>query len=87
METAPPFLQNPSVPRETSLGGSNPRFPLTLWTSVLSAQAGRPEALDRLIRIYWKPVYFFIRRRGHPVEDAKDLTQTFFSVFLEKNFL
>lgn len=75
--------------RETSIGGSDIRFPRTLWTSVLQAKAGeaRREALDGLIRAYWKPVYFFVRRKGHAVEEAKDLTQEFFAVFLEKDFL
>lgn len=82
-----PVLESPPLSAETSLGGSNVRFPATLWTSVLRAQSGRGEALERLIRIYWKPVYFFIRRRGHSVEDAKDYTQTFFTVFLERDFL
>ncbi len=75
--------------RETSLGGSNLRFPQTLWTSVLRAQQGedRCRALDGLLRVYWKPVYFYVRRRGHSVEDAKDLTQEFFTLFVEKEFL
>jgi hypothetical protein len=27
---------------------------------------------------YWKPVYCYLRRKGYPNEDAKDLTQGFF---------
>jgi RNA polymerase sigma factor (sigma-70 family) len=76
---------------ETDLGGSGGRFLTTRWTTVLAARdpdAGdRRQALDRLIATYWKPVYFLIRRRGHPVEAAKDFTQGFFAAFLERDFL
>jgi len=74
-------------PAETSIAGENVRFQPTLWTMVLHAKDGSRENLDKLIALYWKPVYFFIRRRGYSVEDAKDLTQSYFAVFLEKDFL
>lgn len=77
--------------RETAIGGDQGTFQPTLWTTVLKARdAGSPErrqALERLIEAYWKPVYFFVRRRGNDVESAKDLTQAFFTAFLEKDFL
>jgi DNA-directed RNA polymerase specialized sigma24 family protein len=72
---------------ETETGGDDVRFAPTAWTIVRAAQAGSREAWDRLIAAYWKPAYFFIRRRGHEVEAAKDLTQGFFAVALEKDFL
>lgn len=37
------------------------------------------QALEQLCRTYWFPVYAFVRRRGHPPEDAQDLTQGFFA--------
>lgn len=41
------------------------------------------EALEDLYRIYWFPLYSFVRRSGHPPADAQDLTQGFFSeIFL-----
>ena len=40
--------------------------------------------MEQLIAAYWKPVYFHIRRQGHAVEDAKDLTQQYFTAFLER---
>lgn len=43
--------------------------------------------MDYLMQMYWKPVYFHIRRKGHDVEDAKDLTQQFFTVFMERDAL
>jgi len=79
------------MPAETSLGGPDKAFQPTLWTTILRAKnhesPDRREALDRLITRYWKPVYFFVRQKGHDVEAAKDLTQAFFATFLEKDFL
>jgi DNA-directed RNA polymerase specialized sigma24 family protein len=72
---------------ETDIGGEHIRFQPTAWTVVRSAREGSRDALDRLIAVYWKPVYFFIRRRGHDVESAKDLTQGFFGSLLEREFL
>ena len=79
------------MPAETDIGGTGVRFGETLWTVVLKARdRDAPDcrqALAYLIEAYWKPVYFFIRRRGHDVEAAKDFTQEFFTVFLERDFL
>lgn len=72
---------------ETSIGGSNVRFLSTAWSIVLEAKEGSRAALERLVATYWKPVYFFVRRRGRDVEAAKDLTQGFFAVLVERDFL
>jgi DNA-directed RNA polymerase specialized sigma24 family protein len=81
----------PRMPEETDIGSAGSTFQETLWTVVLRAKdsddAGRRDALGRLIGEYWKPAYFFIRRRGHDVEAAKDLAQGFFAEFVEKDFL
>jgi RNA polymerase sigma-70 factor (ECF subfamily) len=70
---------------ETQIGAGGASFPETCWTDVLGARdAG---ALQRLIERYWKPAYFFIRRRGASIEDAKDLTQAFFAAILEREAL
>lgn len=69
------------------MGGSDSRFRSTLWEVVRSAQEGEAGAVDRLLGDYWKPIYFFIRRKGKDVEAAKDLTQAFLGHFLEKDFL
>jgi RNA polymerase sigma-70 factor (ECF subfamily) len=71
---------------ETAIGGDNVRFQPTAWTVVRDARDGSRDALDKLIAVYWKPVYFYIRRRGHDVESAKDLTQGFFGSLLEREF-
>jgi RNA polymerase sigma-70 factor (ECF subfamily) len=66
-------------------------FNTTHWSVVLSAgQAGSPEsaeALERLCRTYWFPLYSFVRRQGHGPEEAQDLTQEFFAHFLEKGYV
>lgn len=65
-------------------------FATTRWSVVLEAQGQSPaaqEALEKLCRIYWQPVYGFLRRQGVAPEDAKDLTQGFFSLLLERRDL
>jgi RNA polymerase sigma-70 factor (ECF subfamily) len=65
------------------------RFQTTHWSVVLLAgqeqSAGRAAALEKLCRAYWHPIYAFARRKGCSEEDAKDLTQQFFSRLLERN--
>jgi RNA polymerase sigma factor (sigma-70 family) len=76
---------------ETSLGGGGREFRPTAWTQVQQARdADTTEARaawDQLVGVYWKPVYFHIRRKGHGVEDAKDLTQAFFASLMERDAL
>jgi RNA polymerase sigma-70 factor (ECF subfamily) len=57
---------------------------------LLSAQSQTPgcqAALGELYRIYWYPLYAYIRRRGHTPEEAQDLTQGFFLHLLEHKTL
>ena len=54
---------------------------------VLEAQGQSPaaqEALEKLCRTYWRPVYSFIRREGTGHEEAEDLTQGFFALLLQR---
>jgi len=44
------------------------------------------EALEKLCRSYWPPLYSYIRRQGYAPSDAQDLTQAFFAKLLKKNF-
>lgn len=64
-------------------------FATTRWTVVLAA--GEKEqaslALEELCRVYWYPIYAYVRRRCDSKEDAEDLTQAFFARFLQKNYL
>jgi len=62
-------------------------FTTTHWSVVIEAQGQSPaaqEALEKLCRTYWRPVYGFIRRQGARQEEAEDLTQSFFSLLLER---
>ena len=71
--------------RETTMGGSRRGFEQTAWTVILKAR-DRKE-LGALVDRYWKPCYFYIRRKGHDVEDAKDMTQAFFTDFIQRDAL
>jgi RNA polymerase sigma factor (sigma-70 family) len=75
-------------------GAGEPRqFATTRWSVILSAahsetgeQKAR-DALEELCRIYWRPAFAFVCRRGYSTEDAQDLTQDFFLKILEPNWL
>jgi RNA polymerase sigma-70 factor (ECF subfamily) len=73
-----------------STGAPGGLFRPTLWTVVLRAKdpgaPDRRDALERLFQAYWKPVYFLVRRT-RDTETARDLTQGFFTAFLEKDYL
>lgn len=66
-------------------------FPTTAWTVVSRARSGADtearEALAFLCAAYWLPLYSFARRLGHASEDALDLTQGYFALLLEKDYL
>jgi DNA-directed RNA polymerase specialized sigma24 family protein len=72
--------------------GEAREFVTTRWSLILSAVNGSEEhkarnALAELCRTYWRPIFSFICRRGHSIEDAQDLTQDFFVAILEHNWL
>jgi RNA polymerase sigma factor (sigma-70 family) len=79
-----PGKQREDEPRE---------FVTTRWSLILSAATfGNEEqrardALAELCRTYWRPIFSFVRTRGHSIEDAQDLTQDFFVTILKKNWL
>lgn len=67
-------------------------FAATRWTLVLAAARGSvspcaAEAMAELCRIYWYPLYAYVRRRGSDAHEAEDLTQEFFLRLLAKNYL
>jgi RNA polymerase sigma factor (sigma-70 family) len=57
-----------------------------MWSMVLAAGQARSgqsqEALTELCRIYWYPLYAYLRRNGQSPQDAEDLTQSFFEQLL-----
>jgi RNA polymerase sigma-70 factor (ECF subfamily) len=67
------------------------RFATTHWSVVVAARDGEAEqaqaALADLCRVYWYPLYAYVRRQGYPADRAQDLTQEFFARLLEKDFL
>jgi RNA polymerase sigma-70 factor (ECF subfamily) len=68
------------------------RFNTTAWTLISNAKKGdeseKKHALERLLSIYWRPVYWEIRLDWNENrEEAKDTTQDYFSVFLEKEMI
>jgi len=65
-------------------------FATTRWTMVAAAghgSAASARALAELCQIYWPPLYGYLRRRGHSVDAAQDLTQGFFTRLLERQGL
>ena len=68
-------------------------FVTTRWSLILSGaqfESGEQqarEALTELCRTYWRPIFSFVCHRGHAPEDAQDLTQDFFVMILESNWL
>jgi RNA polymerase sigma factor (sigma-70 family) len=77
------FYLNRSVPAQSDAVA----FATTHWSVVLTAQGRSPaadEALEKLCRTYWWPLYGFVRRQGHKPEEAQDLTQGFFALLLER---
>ena len=65
-------------------------FTTTQWSVVLEAQGESPaaqEALEKLCRTYWRPIFAFLRREGRPAAEAEDITQGFFAQLLERRSL
>ena len=66
-------------------------FATTHWSVVLAAKNGgstrADDAMEKLCRAYWPPLYAFIRREGHGATEAQDLTQEFFARLLAKDYL
>jgi RNA polymerase sigma factor (sigma-70 family) len=75
----------------TAIGGNAHHGPVafttTHWSVVLEAQGESPaarEALEKLCRTYWRPIYAFLRRQGVGPEEAEDITQGFLAQLLER---
>ena len=65
------------------------QFATTHWSLVGAAKSDEASrtlaraALEELCRIYWYPLYAFVRSRGYSANDAQDLTQEFFARIIE----
>jgi RNA polymerase sigma-70 factor (ECF subfamily) len=66
-------------------------FETTSWSLVRAAghhpSPDAREALGILCQRYWPPVYAFIRRSGHDRAESEDLTQGFFTLLIDKQYL
>lgn len=75
---------------DTAIGGGNGAFPHTRISAVQALRAGdaaRTQAWETIVALYWKPVYKHLRIKWQKSnEDAKDLTQAFFTRAWEKSF-
>ena len=63
----------------------NSRFNETHWSMIVAAgqkDSRAEDAPQELYRVYWYPLYAFVRRQGHSRQDAEDLTQAFFTRLL-----
>ena len=76
---------------DTRIGGASSKFPATHRSAIVASGSAEPEerrrAFEKIVAAYWKPVYTFIRFKWpQSNEDAKDLTQAFFTRAMEKGF-
>ena len=66
-------------------------FSSTHWSVVLAAGDATDErsqrALEKICKSYWYPIYAFVRREGNREEEARDLTQEFFTLLLQKQLV
>lgn len=66
-------------------------FEETQWSLILRARdedSGiSKEAISRLCNAYWFPIYSYILHKGYSRDQSQDLTQDFFVLFLEKDFV
>ena len=74
-----------------NVGAQKGLFTTTHWSVIVAAgEENSPTseaALEKLCRIYWSPLYAYVRRRQFSPEDSQDLTQEFFTRFLAGNYL
>ena len=83
-------MEGQETTQETGRAGAG-YFTETHWSVVLAAKeegsSRAAEAMEKLCRTYWRPLYAYVRRQGHNPEEAEDLTQEFFAKLLAKDYL
>ena len=79
------------MPETESEHAAHAQFTTTHWSMVLAAgdsvAPAAQNALERLCRAYWYPLYAFVRRVGNSPADSQDLTQGFFAYLLEHHLV
>ncbi len=77
-----------SESRQEPVGRESDPFETTQWSLVIAAgkdsSPAARHALAILCQKYWGPLYAFVRRKNYSVQDAQDITQGFFTQFLER---
>jgi hypothetical protein len=88
---APELVAGSTMPAARPETSSNAAFPTTRWSQVVAAgdRAGPAarDALAELCSAYWYPLYAFVRRKGHPPDEAADLVQGTFLTLLDRDGL
>ena len=83
-------MEGQETTQATDRGGAS-HFADTHWSVVLAAReegsSRAADAMEKLCRTYWRPLYAYVRRQGHNPEEAEDLTQEFFAKLLAKDYL
>ncbi|MCU1265410.1 MAG: hypothetical protein JWM21_1728 [Acidobacteria bacterium] len=85
------LLVLPEMDHDTEIGGPGNRFPETRHSAIVAVRSAdqevRRRGLTTIVESYWKPVYKYIRIKWQATnEDAKDLTQGFFTTAVEKRY-
>lgn len=65
-------------------------FPATPWSQLMRLRGddeSAQRALANVCKLYWYPVYAYIRGRGHSPHDAEDLAQGFFLEIIRREDL
>ena len=66
----------------TDIGGAGEVFLTTHWSLIedigVSDDDKNRALVELLLKMYWKPIYCYLRHKGYGNEKAKDLTQGFF---------
>ena len=78
---------SPQCRPKNSRPAVNAAFSATRWTIIYAARKDSPEALEKLYKRYWHPLYAFIRRDWPSKEQAEDLVQGFSCELLSRDFL
>ena len=85
-------MPDSTTAKSSGAGGSDRLWPSTIWSLIRQGREGdagnRREARDSLCRLYYGPVLRFFQKvlRVEP-DHLDDLTQDFFTRFIEKDFL
>jgi RNA polymerase sigma factor (sigma-70 family) len=83
-------MNTTAIPNKRGPSAGTDYFATTHWTVIARAGEDSPQAppaLDELCRVYWYPLYAFVRHQGARHPEAEDLVQGFFANFLRKNHL